>query len=454
MLVSVIGRYAEAAEREVDRYAGWLTALRQLRSDWETAGWLAVARLPGFLQSVPPEYRPEAVQDLVAEHLRFAWQAGRGSPLEVYLQELAPDLGDLASPATVPADLVEDEFLARYLPPHGDTPAPEEYEQRFPGRPDVMKLLRSRCLDGGRYVKLRKRGQGAMGVVWEAYDRHLCRRVAVKEPGAAQAASADLRDRFTEEAHVTAGLEHPGIVGVYEYHPDREGTPFYVMRLVDGRTLAERIRDYHQPPPDRDPGEQRLLWYQLLHSLVAVCDAMAYAHARGVVHRDLKPGNIVVGEFGEAVILDWGMSKRITAAASDGSDPERAPCVVVGTPQYMPPEQADGLADPCSDVFGLGAILYEMLTGQAPHAWAANVLPEDWRRIVREARFSSPRSLNPRSPRALEAICLKALAPKPADRYSSAAQLAQDVRRFLAGEPVTVWVEPVSVKVRRWLGLG
>ncbi|MCC6420951.1 MAG: serine/threonine protein kinase [Gemmataceae bacterium] len=455
MLLSTIGRYADEAEREADPYAGWLEAIRRLREEWGAGERPGVPQLRDYLKDILPGHRAGALQDLVAEHLQLTWRAGRGVTLEAYFAEFGGEFPELASPRAVPAELVEDEFLARYLLPHGDTPSPEDYQSRFAARADVFDLLWGRCLAEGRYVKLRLRGRGAMGEVWEAYDRYLGRAVAVKEPNAGPGSSADLLHRFAEEARLSAGLEHPGIVGVHEYHEGSDRTPFYVMKLVDGRSLGEWIREYHQPALERSTGEQRLLWDRLLHAFLAVCDAITYAHTRGVLHRDLKPGNIIVGGGGETVILDWGVGMRLRAARP--STPATAPggvppgCAVVGTPQYMPPEQADGNADERSDVFGLGAVLYEILTGQAPHPWAAGALPRNWQHQVREAQLLPPQRLNGQAPRALEAVCLKALARQPADRYQGAAALARDLRCYLAGLPVEGWAEPLTSRAWRWL---
>jgi len=466
MILPLIVHYAEQSEREVAPYASWVAAVQRLRDDWEGENDLEVPQLRNYLQVIDEEDRSEALQDLIAEHMCLAWQAGRGTRLETYVEAFGQEFEELTSSANVSADLVEDEFLARYSLPHGDTPSLEEYERRFPKRSDVFERLKKRCLGGGRYVKLQKRGQGAMGDVWEAYDHHLCRRVAIKEPRPCLSASPEILRRFAEEARVTAGLEHTSIVTVHEYEHENDDTPFYVMRLVNGQTLSEQIRDYRQPPVDRSPGERRLLWHQLLQSFVTVCDGVAYAHAHQVLHRDLKPGNILVGEFGETVILDWGMAKRMPSvvpastaescnglrcSAVDGKATqldldETRTMIVAGTPQYMAPEQAAGIADARSDVFGLGAMLYEILTNRPPHDWADGSQPADWLQIVREAQFPPPRRLSPGSPRALEAICLMALKRDPTERYQRADELAQDMRRYLAGEPVTAWTEPFWVR--------
>jgi hypothetical protein len=426
MLVSLVGRLkSDKIEQQVDRYAAWAAAVQRLRADWLAGNRPEAAQLRAYLEEIPAEQHAEALQDLLAAHLLLRWEGGQGLRLEDYFRELGLEL------AAVPADLVQDEFLARYAVPHGDMPSPAEYERRFPGRADVQELLRARCLDGGGYVRLRRRGRGAMGEVWEAHDRHLQRRVAIKLPQAGRLADPEFLSRFAEEARVTAGLEHPGIVGVHAFHTPAEGPPFYVMRLVDGEPLSAPIWDYHHPPPERTPGEQRLRWGRLMQCFAAACEALAFAHARGVIHRDLKPGNIAVGAYGETVILDWGLAQRL-----DASHPPVAG-IVVGTPDYMPPEQVDGIADRRSDVFGLGAVLYELLTGRAPHTWADGCRPADWQQVVRRAEFARPRSLAPRTPRALEQICLKALARDPTERYPDAAELVRDIRCHLAGASST-----------------
>jgi len=462
VILPLIVHYAEQGQREFDRYAGWSAAIERLRDDWAGKNETAVPQLRDYLQDIAEQYELDALQDLIAEHMRLSWQADRGTRLEAYIETYGQEFEELASPAVVSVDLVEDEFLTRYCSPHGDTPALDEYEKRFPERPDVIERLKKRYLRGGRYVKLQKRGQGAMGHVWEAYDRQLCRRVAIKQPKPGLSESLEILQRFAAEARVTAGLEHTSIVTVHEYEHDKSQTPFYVMRLVEGQTFSEQIRDYHQPPVDRSTDERRLLWHRLLQSFVAVSDGVAYAHAHQVLHRDLKPGNILVGEFGETVVLDWGMAKRMrsgfaASATGDCAVPrqvavngeatqmgldEPSADVVAGTPQYMAPEQAGGIADARSDVFGLGAMLYEILTNRPPHDWADGAQPADWMRIVREAQFTPPRCLNPQAPRALEAVCLKALARDPADRYQRVDELSQEMRRHLAGEPVTAWTEP------------
>jgi hypothetical protein len=179
VILPLIVHYAEQGQREVDRYAGWSAAIERLREDWGAGNAPQVSQLRDYLQDIGQNDQAEVLQDLIAEHMRLSWQTGRGTLLEAYMKAHGQEFKCLASAADVSTDLVEDEFLARFSLPHGDKPALAEYEQRFSSRADVVERLQKRYLACGRYVKLQKRGQGAMGDVWFAYDRQLCRKVAI-----------------------------------------------------------------------------------------------------------------------------------------------------------------------------------------------------------------------------------------------------------------------------------
>jgi serine/threonine-protein kinase len=312
----------------------------------------------------------------------------------------------------------------------------------------------------GRYVLTQLHAQGGLGRVWLARDQALGRDVALKELRPEGAERPALWARFLEEARVTGQLEHPGIVPVYELarRPD-DGQPFYAMRFVKGHTLAAALQAYHEK---RRAGTATPLELRgLLSAFVAVCNAAAYAHSRGVIHRDLKPANVVLGDFGEVMVLDWGLAKVLGRGTAEGSpapvalaaDAARQDTVqgqVLGTPAYMAPEQAEGrpdLLDARTDVYGLGALLYEILTGQPP--FGGGELPEVLRR-VREEVPAPPRQLVAATPRPLEAVCLKALAKLGADRYATATGLADEVQRWLADEPVRAYPEPAAVRAGRW----
>jgi tRNA A-37 threonylcarbamoyl transferase component Bud32 len=309
-----------------------------------------------------------------------------------------------------------------------------------------------------RYRRLRQHARGGLGAVFVALDEELHREVALKEIQDGHADEPDARARFLREAELTGKLEHPGVVPVYGLGAYPGGRPFYAMRFIRGESMQAAIRRFHQADEDprRDPGERSLALRELLSRFVAVCNAVAYAHSRGVLHRDIKPANCMLGEFGETLVVDWGLARLLDRPDADwpvlaGSGNGSAPTQmghVVGTPAFMPPEQANGRLDqmgPPSDVFSLGATLYALLTGHAPFEGADAIVQAAMGEVV-------PARQRKRSvPLALEAVCAKAMAAKPEDRYGSAKALAQDVQRWLADEPVSAYREPWGVRAGRWL---
>ena len=287
-----------------------------------------------------------------------------------------------------------------------------------------------------RYTLTRLHASGGIGRIWLARDKAFGRNVALKELRPEHAALAAHRMRFLQEAHITGQLEHPGIVPVYELavRPDDQ-QPFYTMRFVGGRTLSQAAREWHQHRA-RTPAEMLDL-VPLLNAFVTVCNTVAYAHSRGVIHRDLKGENVILGDFGEVVVLDWGLAKlvgRVQEDLDDASvvfDVSEAGLTVqgqtMGTPAYMAPEQASGhlhLIDRHTDLYGLGAILYEVLTGAPPFSGPDT---HEILRKVREEQPRPPRELWDKVPQALESICMRALAKSPSDRFPSATELATAV---------------------------
>jgi serine/threonine-protein kinase len=304
--------------------------------------------------------------------------------------------------------------------------------------------------------------QGGLGQVLLARDEVFGREVALKHIRSHLGEDPDMRDRFLIEAQITGNLEHPGIVGVYAIGRDPDGRPFYVMRLIRGESLREAIRRYHDGEGSgRAAGERTLALRKLINRLIAACNAVAFAHSRGVLHRDIKPANIMIGKYGETLVVDWGLAKRLYKVVEDAehaqsslipdSDELTASGLVVGTPAYMSPEQAEGrqdLMEPTSDVYSLGSTLYQILTGRAPieGKGAAEVIA-----AARKGEFRSPRAVHPSVDPALEAICLKAMAHDPGDRYATARALADDLERWLADEPSSAYRDPPARALSRWL---
>ncbi len=330
------------------------------------------------------------------------------------------------------------------------------------GIPELLESLSNEMGNSSsppeRYTWVSQVGKGGLGQVWLARDNDLVREVALKEIKA-EAMSSEAVKRLIKEAQITGQLQHPNIVPVYEVR--RGERPFYTMKLVRGKTLAATIKEHHEK---RRAGHEDPLAMTLLMSVfVNICDALAYAHSRGIIHRDLKPQNIVLGDFGEAIVLDWGLARRLHGDQDDDAERDHTQVspvalsddahtdatqtgAALGTPAYMSPEQAAGrvdLMDPRTDIYGLGAILFEILTGHPPHRKPEQIDPHSshfhppqhapstnktfpvnglFALLAQISTGPTPhiRELNPGTPIELDAICARAMARERDNRFQTA----------------------------------
>ncbi len=348
-------------------------------------------------------------------------------------------------------------------------------ENPLPGRRPVAtveSLADLRNLAGShgtwtRYEPAREIGHGGMGTVLEARDRPLRRLVAMKVIGRptsagtpAQSVDADRLARFLHEARLTGGLEHPGIVPVHDVGLDNGGHPYFTMKLVQGRDLGVVLREYRT-----NGGGWSLT--RLIGILQRVCETMAFAHSRGVVHRDLKPANVMVGDYGEVYVMDWGIARELRSPGSDrgvapdaakttggAADPLRGLTLtgdVLGTPAYMAPEQARGESvGPAADVYSLGAMLYELLSGRAPYL----DLPEARTPLAvhRLVASQGPSPIHEEAgPPELLAICRRAMERAPGDRYPDVEALAADLQAWLEGRVVAAYERGPWAELRKWV---
>jgi serine/threonine-protein kinase len=429
-------------------------------------------RIEDALRDAPDRVQPALLEELLKIELEARERRGERPQPEEYrgrfpdhaalinrLVDREPGRSVFAEPADPPGAGPAPEVKSDPDPPNGRAVG-QEHAAGFDPAAILARAGDDAWLDE-QFRIVRPHAEGGLGEVLLARGEVLDREVALKRIQGSHADDPGSRSRFLREAEITGRLQHPGIIQIYGLGRFADGRPFYVMPFVRGRCLRDAILEHHAEHPDPDPrtGGSRAL----LQRFVAVCDAIAYAHSRGVLHRDLKPHNILIGEFGETLIIDWGLAKAIDephrkdgdGMAGSGSpcDGDLAPTVTgeaLGTPRYMSPEQARGehqALGPATDIYSLGAVLYQILTGRAP---GPGQDPARAEQPAAGGAFRRPRAVNRNVPRALEAVCLKALATRPEDRYATAAALRADVERWLADEPVSARREPWAERAARW----
>jgi len=372
------------------------------------------------------------------------------------IPEHMPDVGSTIGRHLMPDERLEDGTI---------DPRERLQQNRGEGRP--------------RYLFKGEVGRGGMGAVLKVFDADLRRNLAMKVilgrdkrgPAGNPEIPPHVLERFLEEAQVTGQLEHPGVVPVHELGVDEEGRMYFTMRLVRGKSFDEVIRLSR---------EEREGWNlaRALHSLLKICETVAYAHSRRVIHRDLKPSNVMIGRFGETYVMDWGAARLLdreiphrersasgtfATIHSDRHDQRiegKTPSAtqegaIIGTPYYMPPEQATGRLDeigPHSDVYAVGCMLYQLLAGRRPYEVPGR--EQTVMEVVRLVTEGSPvplRSLAPTTPAELVAICEKAMAHRWGDRYTDMSRMAEDLRAYLEGRVVSAHSTGTLARLNKWV---
>jgi hypothetical protein len=405
-----------------------IAALKESVCDEFQRVWFAGSqpRIEDYATRISESFRTDLLRELIRIDCSWRRKSGASPRVEDYAPRFPVLSADLPSLLGDKETVIEDRRQVYVEHPSGIDPAiVDTAAEASEGADTVAPIMRF-----GDYLLAGEIARGGMGVVYRAKHQRLNRMVALKMILSGRLASDTLVKRFYAEAEAAARLDHSGIVPIYEVGQNGD-QHFFAMAFVGGGSLAQRVKSGPLPAQEAAELSQK------------VAEAVQYAHEHGIVHRDLKPANILLDHNGQPKVTDFGLAK-MTDQASDLSTTGD----VMGTPSYMAPEQAAGKVHevgPLADVYSLGAILYCLLTGRPP-LQAATVL--ETLRQVKEEEPVSPRLLNPSVPLDLDTVCLKCLRKSPTERYGSAKELANDLGRYLHGEPILA--RPVGRWERAW----
>lgn len=422
------------------------------------------------------EHTPAELQqiDSICDQFEFGWKSGNTPDLYTFSRQIPVEIKPACLLELVVLDafyrrqagdaIVNDQSLLENEPGHNDAGNENRiwrhYVERFPELATAECPFEPIASDEDTMIDQRFRvidlqAIGGLGRVSIADDVQFGRHVAIKEIRAKYSEQKIYRQRFLREAEIAGRLEHPSIVPVYAMGQQDNGQPYYAMRLIQGRSLQAAINEYHVGQPTELTVELR----KLLHRLIDVCEAAEYAHSQHVIHRDIKPDNIMLGDYGETLLVDWGLAKVVgqqemalpetieteSIETLDITDSQTRSGMILGTPAYMSPEQANGEIDRIdrrSDVFSLGATLIHLIHGNPPI--------QEFGGGVSNPPASNIPVKTGRTLQALVAVGKKATSPLPIDRYQSAREFADDIELILADQPISIFQDPMGIRVWRW----